>query len=210
MEGEAKSLVKALRDKEIKWEEYSRALLDKTLVSALAAVYLGAGESDPRATMERAWPTIVGEMTPPLKDFLDQTEGGLNSGQLILGDQTLDFADEETGVDEEFNPEDYPMEPIVREILPEQPRRKNTWMGVYSRVKRYISTPTYAYFALGKSFTKAKQGYKEMRRIAVHDSRTCPDCRRFDQMGWQPLGSLPMPGRECRCFDRCRCAMEYR
>jgi len=62
---EARAIVLALRDKQIKWEEYQRSLVDKTLISALAAVYLGAKDAQPQAKMEKAWPMIVGDMLPP-------------------------------------------------------------------------------------------------------------------------------------------------
>ena len=78
MEKEAKILVKALRDREIRWEEYSRTLIDKTLISALTGVYLGAESSKPKEKLQKAWPIIVGEMLPPLTAFLNETGTRLN------------------------------------------------------------------------------------------------------------------------------------
>lgn len=201
MEKEAKVLVKALRDGDIRWDEYSRALLDKTLVSALSAVYLGSLKSDPYSSMEKAWPTVVGEMAPPLKNFLDQTERDIKNGILMMGDTAFDFADEEPYEDVYYPEEEPPVE---------EPKRRTTWMGVYSRVKRYIASPTHSFYSLGENLLRSKQGFKEMRRIARNDLRTCSDCRRYESLGWQPFGSLPMPGKQCRCFDRCRCFIEYR
>ena len=40
MKAESLGLVKGLRDKLMKWSEYERTMLDKTLVSALAACIL--------------------------------------------------------------------------------------------------------------------------------------------------------------------------
>ena len=70
MKGEAIALVKGYRDKLMKWEEYERTLIDKTLVSALAAVILGVGTDKPEQKLEKSWPVIVGDMLPPLLTFL--------------------------------------------------------------------------------------------------------------------------------------------
>ena len=93
MAKDAMVIVKGLRDKQMRWDEYERTLLDKTLISALAAVYLGAGDSKPDDKMEKAWPTIIGDMLPPLVKFLSETETYINDGVLRLGDKTMDFAD---------------------------------------------------------------------------------------------------------------------
>jgi hypothetical protein len=60
MEEESLGLVKGLRDKLLRWEEYERTMLDKVLVSALASVYLGSKTNKPNEKMEKAWPVIVG------------------------------------------------------------------------------------------------------------------------------------------------------
>lgn len=222
MAEDSRTLVKALRDGEIRWEEYSRSLSDKTLVSALAAVCLGSSQSEPTLIMDKAWPTIVGEMLPPLQSFLNETQAYLENGQLLIGDQTHDFSSEL--IDEEDFPDHDLFENYLWDkgqvllpageslVKPERPalKKKPSWRGIQSRVNRYLATPTYSYSALGSHLVKVSQGHKLMKRVAIHDSRTCPDCRRFGEMGWQAIGSLPLPGRECRCRDRCRCSIEYR
>jgi hypothetical protein len=180
MKKEARVLVLGLRDGQMRWEEYERTLLDKTLVTALAAVFLGAGENNPRGKMEKAWPKVVGDQVPPLTSFLGETKKDLDSGILRIGDKTQEFAE------------------------------GHTWPSLVTRVIRYIANPSYGFFSLGQYETVQEQGYKEMRRVAHDDKRTCPDCFRFDEMGWQPLGSVPLPGQDCRCYDYCRCYMEYR
>jgi hypothetical protein len=85
-----------------------------------------------------------------------------------------------------------------------------TWLGLLGRVIRYIANPAYGFFELGVFMDSKQKGYRLMRRLAKEDARTCPDCRKYDDMGWQPIGSLPMPGRGCRCYDNCRCRIEYR
>lgn len=241
---ESRILVKALRDKKIRWEEYARSLMQKTLISALCGVYLGSGKSNPKKKMEDAWPIVIGDMLPPLVKFLAETAHRIETGKLLLGDTTVDFADplesedfdpgeEGEGLDElELDGEAPTKEKGKRRkvILPlygrrsldeadldvdgsdanQADRKGKTWPGLFSRVNRYTVSPVYSAVALGEFLTRRDQGYKEMRRIAVKDKRTCDDCKNFASLGWQPIGSLPMPGRMCTCYDRCRCRIEYR
>lgn len=222
MSEDSRTLVRALRDGEIRWDEYSRSLTDKTLVSALCAVCIGAKGAELPAILERAWPTVIGEMLPPLQSFLDETQTYLENGQLLIGDRTYDFSSDL--IDEEELPLGEDLEgylwdrnqillPAGQELArPQKPKVKKrpSWRGIHSRVNRYLSTPTYSYAALGSQLVKVSQGHKLMRRIAIHDSRTCSDCRRYGELGWQTIGSLPLPGKECQCRDRCRCQVEYR
>ena len=204
---EAKALVLALRDKQIKWEEYQRALVDKTLISALAAVYLGAKDARPSDKMEKAWPMIVGDMLPPLIKFLGETKARLDADVLRVGDTTVEFAD--------FIPDDILDDPDYDTDSPAMQAAINSgngrsWPGLFARVVRYLATPTFSFFNLGEYFVRQEQGFTDMRRVAKKDKRTCPDCKGYDAAGWQPIGSLPMPGRGCRCYDRCRCEIQYR
>jgi len=249
---ESKALVKGLKDKQLKWDEYERSLMEKTLVSALSGVYLGAGESNPRGKMEKAWGSIVGDMMPPLIAFMAETKAYIDQGLLRIGDSTVDFADwdqylddfeidEEDLLPEDVDPDrkrrssisaDAAVDSPGRRILtdPEDPGKYQvrnpeaeaasvsskpgghgrTWRGLLTRVVRYLATPSYGFEQMGRFFRKQEQGYKEMRRVAILDRKVCQDCRRYDALGWQPLGSLPMPGHGCRCYDRCRCRIEYR
>ena len=221
MAAEAKVIVKGLRDQQMKFDEYERAMVDKTLTAALAAVYLGARESNPKQKMEKSWPSIVGGMLPPLATFLDETKIYLDNGILKYHDDALDFQEDGMlygvlSVNPEFDPE-YPNEwagdtPAEQAKAEDSERRSvgQTWPAVFGRVKRYISTPLYSFQNLGRFMRKQEQGFKEMRRVAKHDARTCPDCISYGQAGWKPIGELPMPGRGCRCWDRCRCYVEYR
>ena len=223
---ESRILVKGLRDKQMKWAEYERALMDKTLVSALAAVYLGAGEAKPKDKMEKAWPSVVGDMMPPLVAFIDETKSYIDQGLLRIGDDTQDFADVDW---DKYFDNDFEMDDDVL-TDPEDPGKyqiKNpaqhaatvastaggkgrTWRGLLTRVGRYLATPTFGFFNFGRFMRKQEQGFSEMRRVARLDKRTCPDCINYHEQGWQPIGTLPMPGHGCRCYDRCRCHIEYR
>jgi len=220
METEGKVIVKGLRDRQMKFDEYERALIDKTLTSALAAVYLGAGDSRPKEKMEKAWPSIVGGMLPPLNVFLKETKDYIDDGTLKYGDDSLDFADNDLSqvlaVNPEFDPEfperwldTSPSEQAAIETAQKRAVGK-TWPSLFGRVLRYVASPAYSFYELGVFMNRQDTGYKEMKRISRHDNRVCPDCESYDEAGWQPLGSLPMPGRGCRCWDRCRCRIEYR
>jgi len=175
----------SLSQGEIRSQEFFRSLIDKTLTSALASVILGSKsftQTDSERTFEKAWPIIVGQMLPPLTQFINEIQQGLDNGDLKVEDQS-DY--------EDFS-------------------RKMSWLGMAARVLRYIANPSYSFFSLGEYFEKERQGFKMMRRVPRVDDRTCPDCIEFGNMGWQPIGTLPMPGQQCRCYDRCRCRIEYR
>jgi len=217
MKAESLGLVKGLRDKLMRWEEYERTVMDKTLVSALAACILGIKNDNLDRKLEKCWPIIVGDMLPPLTKFLAETKEYIDSGVLRLGDQTLDFADYDLlgavpgaidlGVDEieGINPEEEGVEEASQRRA-----QGRSWPSLAERVSRYLATPTFAFYNLGQYMVAQDQGFKEMRRVAKDDKRTCVDCRNYDAQGWLPVGELPMPGKGCRCYDRCRCFIEYR
>jgi hypothetical protein len=217
MKAESLGLVKGLRDKLMKWDEYERTILDRTLISALAACILGIKTDKTNQKLEKCWPIIVGDMLPPLTKFLAETKEYIDSGVLRLGDQTLDFADKsllgvvpgaidlETDELRGINPEE------EGTLEAEQSRAQGkTWPTLASRVARYLATPTFSFYNLGEYLVAQDQGFKEMRRVAKHDKKTCVDCKTYDESGWSPIGELPMPGKGCRCYDRCRCYIEYR
>ena len=216
MMAESKMLVKGLRDKLMRWEEYERTLLDKTLTSALAACILGTKNDNTNQKLEKCWPIIVGDMLPPLTKFLAETKEYIDTGVLRLGDQTLDFADYdlrgaipgavdlETDALEGINPEEEGnLEATQRRA------QGKTWPTLADRVSRYLATPTFSFYNLGEYMVAQDMGYKEMRRVAKHDKKNCIDCKNYDAQGWAPVGELPMPGKGCRCYDRCRCYIEY-
>jgi len=230
MAKQSKLLVAGLRDKLMRWDEYERSLTDKTLTSALAAVILGIGDDKVDQKIEKAWPIIVGDMLPPLTQFLAETREYIDNGTLRLGDQTVDFADLDGDGYDDDNDDHYHLVGAVpgaddleadladgnNPATSGTSRAKNllargkSWLGTLNRVVRFIANPTYSFFNLGDYMVKQDQGYKEMRRVAYEDKRVCVDCKEYDSMGWQPIGTLPMPGKGCRCFDHCRCHIEYR
>ena len=217
MKAESLGLVKGLRDKLMKWNEYERTMLDKTLTAALAACILGIKDDNLDRKLEKCWPIIVGDMLPPLTKFLAETKEYIDSGVLRLGDQTVDFADYnllgaipgsiDLGVDEieGINPEE-----VGTEEASQRRAQGRSWPTLADRVSRYLATPTFSFYNLGQYMVAQDQGFKEMRRVAKGDKKMCIDCKNYDEQGWMPIGELPMPGKGCRCYDRCRCYLEYR
>jgi len=213
MEEESLGLVKGLRDKLLRWEEYERTMLDKVLVSALASVYLGSKTNKPNEKMEKAWPVIVGDMLPPLTKFLAETKEYIDTGVLRLGDQTVDFADynleSALGMEDESFLDENPEEQGEIEAAQRRAQGKS-WPALATRVINYLARPTFSFFELGAYMVHQEQGYREMRRVCKNDKKTCKDCRRYDSQGWTTFGELPMPGKGCQCFANCRCYVEYR
>jgi hypothetical protein len=217
MAAESVALVKGYRDKLMRWEEYERTILDKTLTSALAAVILGVGKDKSDQKIEKAWPIIVGDMLPPLSKFLAETKEYVENGTLRIGDQTLEFADYDllgavpgaidltTDEIDGINPET-----AGADEASQGRAQGKTWPSLANRVTRYLSTPIFSFFNLGQYMVAQDMGYKEMRRIAHRDKKACIDCKNYGERGWAPFGELPMPGKGCRCYDRCRCSIEYR
>ena len=217
MKAESLGLVKGLRDKLMRWDEYERSVLERTLISALAACILGIKDDKTDRKLEKCWPIIVGDMLPPLTKFLAETKEYIDSGVLRLGDQTVDFADYnllgavpgaiDLGVDEIAGID--PSEEGAEEASQRRAQGRS-WPALADRVSRYLATPTFSFYNLGQYMVAQDQGYKEMRRVAREDKKTCVDCRNYDGQGWVPIGEMPMPGKGCRCYDRCRCYLEYR
>ena len=50
-----------------------------------------------------------------------------------------------------------------------------------------------------------------VRWHTLGDNRVCADCARYGAMGWQPVGTFPVPGDgSTACLGNCRCSLEYR
>ena len=209
-------LVKSLKDKDIKWDEFSRSMVDKTIEASLAGVYLGSASSKPKAKLEKAWPTVVGQLVPPLLKFLDVTKARLDNNAISIVGNEMDFAsrgpsgeyDWDILEDPDYDSEDPEVQDAIQNSIASGVGQ--TWQGVFSRVARYLVTPAYAFFQLGDYLVKEEQGHKEMMRVAKKDKKTCRECKEYEKLGWQPIGSLPLPGQKCRCYDRCRCIVDYR
>jgi hypothetical protein len=93
---------------------------------------------------------------------------------------------------------------------PSIPQQIKTWAGLVYRLVRYMANPTYNFFQVSNFEVQKKTGMSMMRRKAIHDDRVCTDCLYYESWGWQPIGTIPLPGQECICRDNCRCTTYYR
>jgi hypothetical protein len=202
MNGRADALSRKLALGKITLSEFQRAAAEDTLVSSLAAVQLGYGRKS--GLTDSAYAETMGAMQY-LWRFFEDIKRALAEGKIEYGSVGQDFADaEET--------EDSILDEIPESALSPKPGASipATWGGVRERVKRYLVTPAYRWHNAGRMARRQELGAKEMRRVARRDKRTCRDCLDYDASGWQPIGSLPVPGTRCRCHDRCRCVLEFR
>ena len=55
----------------------------------------------------------------------------------------------------------------------------------------------------------ALKGLTQSRRH-LGQAEHCPDCVRYADMGWQPIGVLPPPKVDSACRSNCKCSMEFR
>lgn len=202
MSKKSSSLVSAIREGKINSSEFFRSVSDQVLIGSLAAVHLGSKGSKPDQTVEDEFPFAVTRLQPLSKFYVDflAFQNSDNYEEDDFGGMVVDPEAKYYGMDEdEFGSEgDEASSPPA------------SWGGVETRVNRYLTTPVYGWFNRGEMRKNVRLGYKEMRRITRKDSRVCPECVQYAQDGWKPIGGLPSPGEDCRCYDRCRCAIEYR
>lgn len=207
MAKKSSSLVSSIREGKINSSELFRAVSDSTLVSSMAAVALGSKGSKPDKTMEDEFPYAVTRLAP-LSQFQADFTHFRNSDNyeeddsfiLPPGGYDLDSESKYYGI-----PEDEFVSENAKESSPPA-----SWSGVETRVNRYLVSPIYGWYNRGEIRKNVRLGYKEMKRVSQKDKKVCPECIEFEQQGWKQIGSLPSPGVDCRCFDRCRCSIEYR
>jgi len=200
------SLTSAAREGKINLSELFRSVSDYTLMSSMAAVALGSKGSKPDKTMEDEFAYAVTRLAP-LSQFQADFTYFKNSDNYEEDDFILPPSQYDLDPDSKYFgiPEDEFVSENADESSPPA-----SWGGVETRVSRYLVTPIYGWFTRGEIRKNIRLGYKEMRRVTQKDKRVCPECVNFEQQGWKQIGSLPSPGVDCRCYDRCRCSIEYR
>ena len=207
-----RALVTRLKENKIRFSEFQRVAADETVTAAVAATMLGRKSTElTYSQYAEASKSLV-----YLWKFFDAIQRSLNEGRLDnpefeepLGIEDLydmysgDYTDEEL--------QEYLDQFSDRELSGSGNKSTPaTWNGVESRLGRYLVTPIYGFAAAGTLALNQTLGYREMKRVARHDKKTCQDCINFDTMGWMPIGLLPPPGQRCRCHDNCRCYIDYR
>lgn len=86
---------------------------------------------------------------------------------------------------------------------------KATLPQALNRVQGYVLEARQQFFVAERAaLRQADRRFEERRRL--HARESCVDCMRYAGMGWQPLGTLPLPGQDSRCGSHCRCTVEHR
>lgn len=79
---------------------------------------------------------------------------------------------------------------------------------IQARARLYAQQP-YSMASAGRRAGKQAAGFGREKRVAILDKNTCGECARLAGLGWQPLGSLPLPGEGTPCASNCRCSLVY-
>lgn len=78
-----------------------------------------------------------------------------------------------------------------------------------NRVRGYIGEARRQFFAAERdAMRESGRRFEERRRLGA--SEHCEDCVGYARQGWQPIGTLPLPGERSVCGKACRCSMERR
>lgn len=200
MGGRAQALSRKLALGKITFAEFQRSAAEDTLVSSISASHLGRGKRS--SISDAAYAEAMGQMQYLWK-FFEDIKKALSEGKIEYG--KVDFATPDEIEDEALG---Y----IPEDDLDAKPGKSipATWVGVRKRLDRYLVTPAYRWFNAGEMARQQELGAGEMRRVAKRDKRCCRDCLDYDAAGWQPIGTLPVPGTRCKCLDRCRCRLDFR
>lgn len=82
-----------------------------------------------------------------------------------------------------------------------------------NRVHGYVGTARSNFLAAERDAAQQAatlRGVRMEERRRLGASEHCPDCVRYAGLGWQPLGTLPVPGEGSICSRNCRCSLERR
>lgn len=80
---------------------------------------------------------------------------------------------------------------------------------IRQRMQAYSASGT---LALRKGELQSRQvaGYEEMLRELGATDQHCMDCVNYASLGWQAIGTLPLPMEDCQCVTNCKCTVRYR
>lgn len=218
------ALVLRLRQNKIRFSEFQRVAADETVTAAAAGMMSGLKSekldntqfASCSAALPYLWKFFAGIETAKSMGRLeeepeyeeDDEAAGVAGGGALTVEQIL----ENYGIDtDDLEPDD--LQELIDQVTGDASPGASipaSWQGVESRLGRYLVTPIYGAAAAGGLALAQNIGYREMRRVARLDKKTCEDCRMWDSMGWVPIGLLPPPGQRCRCHDNCRCYIDYR
>jgi len=78
---------------------------------------------------------------------------------------------------------------------------------IRARARLYANSSNKQYWR-GTTTAKIQAGYTMERRV-LNPAEHCGDCRDYEAMGKQPIGTLPEPGEQSVCGPNCKCSKEY-
>jgi len=198
------ALVARLRENRIRFSEFQRIAADETVTASAAGLMLGLKNQKLNSVR---WAEAT-KILVYLWRYFEVVEKAEKEGRLAepkyaewedldlddIDPDDLDILIDEMGDDWDINSAQVPA----------------SWDGVESRLNRYTSSPIYGMAAAGTMGLNQSLGFSSMMRVCRNDKRSCEDCITWDGMGWRPIGSLPPPGQGCRCYDNCRCYVDYK
>jgi hypothetical protein len=215
MRDRTSGLVKRLSLGKMRFTEFERAAADDTITSALAGVMLGDGRNTKLKDQTFASSTRT---LPYLWEFYREILSSLN---YVSGDaeppaiNTAERGSPSKYAKLGYGPKDPEVLQDMIDIMPtRQPKlgksKPASWEGVEYRLGNYLAAPVYSWYTQGVMSNKQRTGFKEVKRDCRCDKKSCNDCQNWAAMGWQPIGTLPLPGERCQCLFNCRCALDYR
>ncbi len=81
---------------------------------------------------------------------------------------------------------------------------------IAARSRMYVTSANEA-FERARFRSLADKNIDQERWVMDPPAEHCEDCQVLAAMGWQPLGTFPIPGQgETRCLTNCRCHKQYR
>lgn len=78
-----------------------------------------------------------------------------------------------------------------------------------NRISGYTLEARRQFFAAEREAVRESGRQFEERRT-LHARESCVSCVDYARMGWQPAGTLPLPGQNSKCGSFCRCTIERR
>lgn len=79
---------------------------------------------------------------------------------------------------------------------------------ISNRLRMYGESAQVSGSALNQNF-KMLNGATQSRRILGKTDNHCKECLQYAAMGWQPIGTLPLPKTKCTCRSNCLCDIVY-
>lgn len=76
------------------------------------------------------------------------------------------------------------------------------------RAQMYVTSGTQTFEDERRRVVQGR-GEMQYERRLINSSIPCGDCIGYSALGWQPIGTLPLPGQYCECMSACRCSFEY-